>query len=33
MNQIIYADRQGYFIYNESDEKKSEKLRRVTGGH
>ena len=33
MNQIIYADKQGYFVYNESDEKTSEQLRRVYGGH
>jgi len=32
MNQLIYADRQGYFIYKEEDDS-SELLRRVTGGH
>ena len=33
MNQIIYADKQGYFVYNEADESKGEKLRHVKGGH
>ena len=33
MNQIIYADKKGYYVYNESDEKKSVQLRNVTGGH
>ena len=32
MNQLIYADKQSYFVYRESDER-SEQLRRVTGGH
>ena len=33
MNQLIYADKKGYYVYNESDEKKSEQLRSVTGAH
>ena len=32
MNQMIYADKNAYFVYNEAGET-SEKLRRVTGGH
>ena len=32
MQQLIYADRHGYFVYTETDET-SEQLRRVTGGH
>jgi len=33
MNQIIYADKSGYFVYNESDEKTSDQLRHVYNGH
>lgn len=33
MNQIIYADKHSYYVYNEEDEKKSEQLRKVSGGH
>lgn len=32
MNQLIYADKSGYFVYQEEDDS-SELLRRVTGGH
>lgn len=32
MNQLIYADKEGYFVYREDDET-SEMVRRVTGGH
>lgn len=32
MNQLIYADRKGYFVYKEEDDS-SEQLRRVVGGH
>jgi len=33
MKQMIYVDKSSYFVYSEIDEKKSEQLRRVTGGH
>lgn len=32
MNQMIYADKQGYTVYNEEDDS-SNRLRTVTGGH
>ena len=32
MNQLIYADKSSYYVYNEFDER-SEQLRRVTGAH
>jgi WD40 repeat protein len=33
MNQMIYADKKGYFVYDERGEKGSDKLRHVTGAH
>lgn len=32
MNQLIYANRKGFFVYNEEDDK-SIRLRQVQGGH
>ena len=32
MNQLIYADKQGYYVYKEEDDS-SVMLRKVTGGH
>ena len=33
MNQMIYADKKSYFVYDERGEKGSEQLRQVTGAH
>ena len=33
MQHMIYADNKNYYVYNEEDGNKSDRLRRVTGGH
>jgi hypothetical protein len=33
MKQMIYTDKNSYFVYNEVNENNSEQLREVTGGH